>query len=143
MSFTQAALGGGIEEIEGAQQEVLAAAPNDTEKRWHQMLTLRKSPGSMSGVARPSSRSRVQSSPADSRWPPPKNFDLNLVLVDVDPKIRPGMTAVARIATERIPEDALTIDGDFNLMFVLTPREHPSHVQMIHAHAIRRVSRPM
>jgi HlyD family secretion protein len=38
-----------------------------------------------------------------SGWPPPRNFDLNLVLVDVDPKIRPGMTAVARIATERVP----------------------------------------
>ena len=42
-----------------------------------------------------------------SGWPPPKNFDLNLVLLDVDPKIRPGMTAVARIATERIPDVVL------------------------------------
>jgi HlyD family secretion protein len=39
-----------------------------------------------------------------SGWPPPRNFDLNLVLVDVDPKIRPGMTAVARIATDRVPD---------------------------------------
>jgi HlyD family secretion protein len=38
-----------------------------------------------------------------SGWPPPKNFDLNLLFVDVDPKMRPGMTAVARIATERVP----------------------------------------
>jgi RND family efflux transporter MFP subunit len=37
-------------------------------------------------------------------WPPPRNFDLNLVLLDIDPKIRPGMTAVARIATERVPD---------------------------------------
>ena len=35
-------------------------------------------------------------------WPPPRNFDLGLVLLDVDPKIRPGMTAVARIATDRV-----------------------------------------
>ena len=42
-----------------------------------------------------------------SGWPPPKNFNLNLVLIDVDPKIRPGMTAVARIATERIPDVVL------------------------------------
>jgi multidrug efflux pump subunit AcrA (membrane-fusion protein) len=42
-----------------------------------------------------------------SGWPPTKNFDLNLVLVDVDPRIRPGMTAVARIATERIPDVVL------------------------------------
>ncbi len=37
-------------------------------------------------------------------WPPPKNFDLDLVLLEIDPKIRPGMTAVARIATERVPD---------------------------------------
>lgn len=37
-----------------------------------------------------------------SGWPPAKNFDLNLGFVDGDPKMRPGMTAVARIATERI-----------------------------------------
>jgi multidrug efflux pump subunit AcrA (membrane-fusion protein) len=40
-------------------------------------------------------------------WPPPRNFDLDLVLLDVDPRIRPGMTAVARIATERIPDVVL------------------------------------
>ena len=38
-----------------------------------------------------------------SGWPPPKNFDLRLVLLEADPRIRPGMTAVARIATERVP----------------------------------------
>jgi HlyD family secretion protein len=40
-------------------------------------------------------------------WPPPKNFDLDLLLLDVDPKIRPGMTAVARIATDRVPDVTL------------------------------------
>jgi len=40
-------------------------------------------------------------------WPPPRNFDLDLVLIDVDPRIRPGMTAIARIATERIPNVVL------------------------------------
>jgi multidrug efflux pump subunit AcrA (membrane-fusion protein) len=40
-------------------------------------------------------------------WPPPKNFDLGLVLLEVDPKIRPGMTAVAQIATERVPDVTL------------------------------------
>jgi multidrug efflux pump subunit AcrA (membrane-fusion protein) len=35
-------------------------------------------------------------------WPPPRNFDLGLVLLEIDPRIRPGMTAVARIATERV-----------------------------------------
>jgi len=36
-------------------------------------------------------------------WPPPKNFDLGLVLNEPDPKIRPGMTATARIGIERAP----------------------------------------
>ncbi len=40
-------------------------------------------------------------------WPPPKNFDLDLVLLEVDPKIRPGMTAVARIATDRVADVTL------------------------------------
>ena len=39
-----------------------------------------------------------------SGWPPARNFSLNLILIDVDPKIRPGMTAVARIATERVAD---------------------------------------
>jgi multidrug efflux pump subunit AcrA (membrane-fusion protein) len=39
-----------------------------------------------------------------SGWPPAKNFDLNLVFLDVDARMRPGMTAVARIATERVPD---------------------------------------
>jgi HlyD family secretion protein len=39
-----------------------------------------------------------------SGWPPSRNFDLNLILLDADPKIRPGMTAVARIATDRVPD---------------------------------------
>src|SRR5262249_54130578 len=42
-----------------------------------------------------------------SGWPPPRNFDLGLVLLEQDPKIRPGMTAVARIATMRIPNVVL------------------------------------
>jgi HlyD family secretion protein len=40
-------------------------------------------------------------------WPPPRNFDLDLVLLEVDPKVRPGMTAIARIATERIKDVVL------------------------------------
>jgi multidrug efflux pump subunit AcrA (membrane-fusion protein) len=39
-----------------------------------------------------------------SGWPPAKNFDLNLVFLDADARMRPGMTAVARIATERVPD---------------------------------------
>ncbi len=42
-----------------------------------------------------------------SGWPPAKNFDLNLVFLDTDSKMRPGMTAVARIATQRVPDVVL------------------------------------
>jgi RND family efflux transporter MFP subunit len=42
-----------------------------------------------------------------SGWPPAKNFDLNLVFLDIDSRMRPGMTAVARIATERVPDVVL------------------------------------
>ena len=42
-----------------------------------------------------------------SGWPPPKNFDLRLGLLELDSRIRPGMTAVARIATDRIPDVVL------------------------------------
>jgi len=38
-----------------------------------------------------------------STWPPPKNFDTALQLSDSDPKIRPGMSATARVAVERVP----------------------------------------
>ena len=42
-----------------------------------------------------------------SGWPPAKNFDLNLLFLQVDPRMRPGMTATARIATERVPDVVL------------------------------------
>jgi multidrug efflux pump subunit AcrA (membrane-fusion protein) len=42
-----------------------------------------------------------------SSWPPTRLFDLGLILVDVDPKIRPNMSAVARIATDRVPDVVL------------------------------------
>ena len=42
-----------------------------------------------------------------SGWPPPRNFDLGLILLEVDPRIRTGMTAVARIATQRVPNVVL------------------------------------
>ncbi len=42
-----------------------------------------------------------------SSWPPSRNFDLNLVLTEIDPKIRPNMSAVARIATDRVKDVVL------------------------------------
>ncbi|HYT67302.1 MAG TPA: efflux RND transporter periplasmic adaptor subunit [Vicinamibacterales bacterium] len=42
-----------------------------------------------------------------SGWPPVRNFDLGLILADRDPRIRPGMTATARIAADRLPSVTL------------------------------------
>jgi multidrug efflux pump subunit AcrA (membrane-fusion protein) len=42
-----------------------------------------------------------------SGWPPVRNFDLGLVLDSPDPRIRPGMTATARIAADRLPNMTL------------------------------------
>jgi multidrug efflux pump subunit AcrA (membrane-fusion protein) len=42
-----------------------------------------------------------------SGWPPVRNFDLGLVLQDRDARIRPGMTATARIAADRLPNVTL------------------------------------
>jgi HlyD family secretion protein len=42
-----------------------------------------------------------------SGWPPVRNFDLGLVLNEDDPRIRPGMTATARIAADRLPNVTL------------------------------------
>jgi HlyD family secretion protein len=42
-----------------------------------------------------------------SGWPPVRNFDLGLVLENPDPRIRPGMTATARIAADRMPDATL------------------------------------
>ncbi|HEX9365906.1 MAG TPA: efflux RND transporter periplasmic adaptor subunit [Vicinamibacterales bacterium] len=42
-----------------------------------------------------------------SGWPPVRNFDLGLILGDRDPRIRPGMTATARIAADKLPNVTL------------------------------------
>jgi len=42
-----------------------------------------------------------------SGWPPVRNFDLGLVLDSPDKRIRPGMTATARIAADRMPDTTL------------------------------------
>jgi len=42
-----------------------------------------------------------------SGWPPVRNFDLGLILADPDPRIKPGMTATARIAADRLPDSTL------------------------------------
>ena len=45
-----------------------------------------------------------------SGWPPQKNFDLGLVLKEPDKRIRPGMTATARIAIDRAARRAAGAD---------------------------------
>ena len=42
--------------------------------------------------------------PDYSSWPPTKNFDVRVTLQDHDDRIRPGMSAVARIAVGRLPD---------------------------------------
>jgi multidrug efflux pump subunit AcrA (membrane-fusion protein) len=42
-----------------------------------------------------------------SGWPPVRNFDLGLVLDNPDARIRPGMTATARIAADRLADATL------------------------------------
>jgi multidrug efflux pump subunit AcrA (membrane-fusion protein) len=42
-----------------------------------------------------------------SGWPPVRNFDLGLILDERDPRIRPGMTATARIAADRLADVTL------------------------------------
>jgi RND family efflux transporter MFP subunit len=39
-----------------------------------------------------------------STWPPVKNFDLRLTFTDADARLRPGMSAAARIAVGHLPD---------------------------------------
>jgi multidrug efflux pump subunit AcrA (membrane-fusion protein) len=39
-----------------------------------------------------------------SSWPPVKNFDLRLTFTDADARLRPGMSAAARIAVGHLPD---------------------------------------
>ncbi len=42
-----------------------------------------------------------------SGWPPVKNFDVAVRLEGTDPRLRPGMSATARVAAERVPDSIL------------------------------------
>lgn len=46
-----------------------------------------------------------------SGWPPKKNFDLALQLDQLDPRLRPGMSATARVAVERLRDSILVPPG--------------------------------
>jgi hypothetical protein len=68
-----------------------------------------------------------------SAWPPPKNFDIVVSLKQLDPRMRPGMSANVRVLVEQVPNslmikpDALFQRGRQYVVFVLgkssyTPR---------------------
>jgi HlyD family secretion protein len=40
-------------------------------------------------------------------WPPPRNFDVTVALDSLDARLRPGMTATLRVATEVVPNSLL------------------------------------
>jgi multidrug efflux pump subunit AcrA (membrane-fusion protein) len=40
-------------------------------------------------------------------WPFPRNFDLEVELGQADPRLKPGMSATARVAVDRIPDSIL------------------------------------
>jgi multidrug efflux pump subunit AcrA (membrane-fusion protein) len=42
-----------------------------------------------------------------SSFPPPRNFDLKVRIDDMDPRLRPGMTATARIEVDRLKQTLL------------------------------------
>lgn len=42
-----------------------------------------------------------------SSWPFTKNFNIAIQILNIDPKIRPGMSATARIAVDKIPNSIL------------------------------------
>lgn len=49
--------------------------------------------------------------PDFSSWPPVKNFDIVVALDKVDPRLRPGMSATARVAVDRL-KDSLLIPAE-------------------------------
>jgi len=64
--------------------------------------------------------------PDFSSWPPVKNFDLAVQLDLGDPRIRPGMSATARVAVDRqpnsilIPVEAIFTKNGLSLVYVLS-----------------------
>lgn len=49
--------------------------------------------------------------PDHSTWPPTRNFDIEVQLLETDARLRPGMSSGIRVAVERIPA-ALTIPSE-------------------------------
>jgi HlyD family secretion protein len=73
-----------------------------------------------------------------SSWPPPKNFDVLVTLNQLDPRLRPGMSANVRMLVERVPNslmikpEALFQRGRRYVVFVLKKNKYePSYVQVL------------
>lgn len=58
-------------------------------------------------------------------WPPPRNFDVTVALDDHDERLRPGMTATLRVATETlsnalmVPPQAVFSTGSQDVVYVV------------------------
>jgi hypothetical protein len=58
-------------------------------------------------------------------WPPPRNFDVRVAFDDRDDRMRPGMTATIRIATETlrdvltVPAQAVFSNGGADVVYVV------------------------
>ncbi len=72
-------------------------------------------------------------------WPPRRGFELVLELTEGEPRIRPGMSAVARVAVGRhdrqvlVPSRALFPHGGRTVAYVITPRgPQPRFVSIAH-----------
>jgi RND family efflux transporter MFP subunit len=66
--------------------------------------------------------------PDFSSWPPTKNFDMAVHLDKTDPRLRPGMSATARVAASSvanallIPAEAAFSSNGQTVVYVLSPR---------------------
>ena len=50
--------------------------------------------------------------PDHSSWPPSRNFDIEVQLLETDARLRPGMSASLRVAVDRIP-NAIVVPADY------------------------------
>ena len=73
-------------------------------------------------------------------WPPPKNFDLTVAITDADARLRPGMSALARIAVGRIPDMLLVPAGAIfpSQSRLVVYRQHGSRFDEVPVDIVRR-----
>ena len=61
-------------------------------------------------------------------WPPPRNFDVTVALDDLDERLRPGMSATLRVATDTVPHallvppQAIFSAGGADVVYVVSGR---------------------